>query len=101
MIFDLQREFGTLHEQKIKEGALFSTMSFPPVKGGSPGKPWGGGFAKPLKELLDNLFQSYIINSSFDESNLINELLSTIQERYQLKHFPYRIECIDISHLSG
>jgi excinuclease ABC subunit C len=27
--------------------------------------------------------------------------LLTIQKKYQLKKFPYRIECIDISHLSG
>ena len=31
----------------------------------------------------------------------MNDLLSSLQKRYQLKNFPYRIECIDISHLSG
>lgn len=94
IIFDLQREFGNLHEQKVKNGLLFSTFKnkIPPlIKGGQ------GGFA----ELLNNLFHSYIINSSFDESNLVNDLLLTLQTRYQLKKFPYRIECIDISHLSG
>ncbi|MFA7717723.1 MAG: GIY-YIG nuclease family protein, partial [Candidatus Absconditabacterales bacterium] len=98
IIADLQREFGLLHEQKNKDGLfLFSkgkaTDANPVIYSGTRGKS--------LRELLDNLFQSYIINSSFDESNLMNELLLTVQKRYQLKKFPYRIECIDISHMSG
>ena len=28
-------------------------------------------------------------------------MFATLQKRYHLKHIPYRIECIDISHLSG
>lgn len=99
IIFDLQREFGTLYEQKIAHGLLFSTIKKIPLDKG--GKPKAEGFAKQLIELSENLFQSYIINSSFDESNLVNDLLLSLQTRYQLKQFPYRIECIDISHLSG
>jgi len=83
IIFDLQREFGTLYEQKVSDGLLFTSFS----KGGGPRS--GGGFKKSgeaisgqLKTLFDSLFQSYIINSSFDESNLMNDLLSTLQKRY-------------------
>ncbi|MEI8091932.1 MAG: hypothetical protein WCG98_07150 [bacterium] len=96
IIFDLQREFGTLYEKENKNGLLFTSFA----KGGGPRS--GGGFKKnPLKELFESLFQSYIVNSSFDESNIMNDILSTLQKRYQLKKFPYKIECIDISHLSG
>jgi excinuclease UvrABC nuclease subunit len=50
---------------------------------------------------LDNALESYIVSTSLQEENLLNESLSTLQTRYNLPSFPYRIECIDISHLSG
>ncbi len=90
IIFDLQREFGTLYEQTNKDWLFITTM-----------KKLRKSVKKSIFELSENLFQSYIINSSFDESNLVNDLLLSLQTRYQLKQFPYRIECIDISHLSG
>ena len=31
----------------------------------------------------------------------MNDLLTELQQRYFIKNFPYHIECIDISHLSG
>jgi len=50
---------------------------------------------------LDNALESYIVSTSLQEENLLNESLSILQKRYKLPSFPYRIECIDISHLSG
>lgn len=53
-----------------------------------------------ILNLLEKFFESYIISESFQEENLLNDLLKTIQIRYSLKNFPYQIECLDISHLS-
>ena len=90
IVFDLQREFGTLYEQKVAHGLLFSTI-----------KKLSSSAKKSINELSEHFFQSYIVNSSFKETNLMNDILATLQTRYQLQNFPYRIECIDISHLSG
>jgi excinuclease UvrABC nuclease subunit len=54
-----------------------------------------------LQQMLDKFFDSYVISASFEGDNLQNELLQTLQKRYGLKKFPYRMECVDISHLSG
>lgn len=56
---------------------------------------------KDLFIFLDNALESYIVSTSLQEENLLNDSLSTLQTRYNLPSFPYRIECIDISHLSG
>jgi len=56
---------------------------------------------KELHALMEKFFDSYIISTSFEGENLNNDLLTQLQERYHLHKFPYRIECIDISHLSG
>jgi excinuclease UvrABC nuclease subunit len=57
---------------------------------------------KPLLHLAENFLESYIISQSLqEESTIINDLFKTLQARYGLKNIPYRIECIDISHLSG
>jgi len=53
-----------------------------------------------LFQFLDNALDSYIASTSLQEENLLGECLETIQKRYDLAYFPYRIECIDISHLS-
>lgn len=90
IVFDLQREFGTLYEQKVSNGMLFSTI-----------KKITSSAKKSINELSEHFFQSYIVNSSFNETNLMNDILSTLQRRYKLRNFPYKIECIDISHLSG
>jgi excinuclease UvrABC nuclease subunit len=55
-----------------------------------------------IKILLTKFLDSYIASTTFDsEDNLTQDLLSELQKRYHLTSFPYQIECIDISHLSG
>jgi excinuclease UvrABC nuclease subunit len=54
-----------------------------------------------LFAFLDNALESYIASTSLQEENLLSESLAQLQAKYKLAHFPYRIECIDISHLSG
>ena len=57
---------------------------------------------KEINELLEKFLQSYIASTTFDtEENLTQDLLQTLQDRYHLHKFPYRVECIDISHFSG
>ncbi len=51
--------------------------------------------------LLENLIQSLIISSSFEKENVLSSLLEILQERYFLKNYPYKMECVDISHFSG
>ena len=53
-----------------------------------------------IKNLLEKFIDWYILKNSFQETDLINDILAWLQTRYKLKNFPYRIECIDISHLS-
>ena len=58
----------------------------------------------PLREIIAQLERSidaYVLTSAFEKDNLINELLKTVEMRYSLKKFPYTMECLDISHLSG
>lgn len=87
---DLQREFGTLYTKTDKQWDICSTI-----------KTLKKSVEKNIRELANSLMQSYIINSSFEENNLIHDMLLNIQKRYNLQHIPYHIECIDISHLSG
>ncbi len=57
---------------------------------------------KEVHELFEKFLQSYIASTTFDiEENLTQDLLQTLQARYNLTKFPYRVECIDISHFSG
>lgn len=57
---------------------------------------------KEIDELMGKFIQSYIASTIFDkDENLTQDLLTTLQKRYHLHTFPYQIECIDISHLSG
>lgn len=52
--------------------------------------------------LLQKFLDSYIASTTFDtEDNLTQDLLWELQKRYYLTRFPYQIECVDISHLSG
>jgi len=51
--------------------------------------------------LLEKSFEDFVAVSSFEKESMMNDILKTLQERYKLTVFPYRIECIDISHLSG
>ncbi len=54
-----------------------------------------------IKNFIDRCFASFVVSTSFEEENLLNDLLSSLQIRYGLKNFPYRMELLDISHLSG
>ena len=66
------------------------------------GFEWKQKELKPLLQLAENFLDSYIISQSLqEESTMINDMFKTLQTRYGLKNVPYRIECIDISHLSG
>lgn len=52
-----------------------------------------------LKFLSDQI-DTIIIASSFEKENILNEILKNIQIKLKLKNFPYKIEWLDISHLS-
>lgn len=54
-----------------------------------------------LDNLIEGFFDSYILSTSFEDENLNNELLQSLQQRYFDGKFPYHMECLDISHLSG
>jgi len=54
-----------------------------------------------LKLFLDRCFESFIATNTFQEWTLLNDLLKSLETKYQLSCFPYRIECLDISHFSG
>ncbi|MBP6910727.1 hypothetical protein KBC03_03940 [Patescibacteria group bacterium] len=51
--------------------------------------------------LLERSIDAYVLTSAFEKDNLMNELLKTLHTRYGFEKFPYAIECLDISHLSG
>lgn len=51
--------------------------------------------------LLERSIDAYVLTSAFEKDNLMNELLKTLETRYGLRKFPYAVECLDISHLSG
>ncbi len=51
--------------------------------------------------LLERSIDAYVLTSAFETDNLMNELLKTLHTRYDWKKFPYSMECLDISHLSG
>ena len=46
---------------------------------------------------IDNLISTYVFK---DERN-IDKLLKNIQKKFNLKNYPYKIICLDISHNSG
>ena len=54
-----------------------------------------------LDQLFDNFFDSYVLAQTMKGDSVMNDLLRTLQSRYHLSKFPYHIECLDISHLSG
>jgi len=51
--------------------------------------------------LLEKSFEDFVAVSSFEKESMMNDILKTLQNNYKLSVFPYRIECVDISHLSG
>lgn len=54
-----------------------------------------------IQNLIEWFFESYIMSTSFEWENLNNSILEELKWKYGLKNFPYHIECVDISHLSG
>lgn len=92
-IFD--REFGNF--QIIEE---FSSAE---IKFGfqKAGKLLWKKIIEDIRWILENAISWFILSSSGEKLSVMNELLATLQMRYDLSQFPYRIECIDISHLSG
>jgi hypothetical protein len=42
-----------------------------------------------------------VLAQTMKGDSVMNDLLRTLQSRYHLSKFPYHIECLDISHLSG
>jgi excinuclease ABC subunit C len=51
--------------------------------------------------LLEKSFEDFVAVSSFEKESMMNDILKSLQTNYKLSAFPYRIECVDISHLSG
>ncbi len=56
---------------------------------------------KEIVNFMERCFDSFVVSTSFETENLLNDLLSSLQTRYAFKNFPYRMELLDISHLSG
>jgi excinuclease UvrABC nuclease subunit len=89
----IQRTFGEAMVKKNKNESQIISKSFDKI---------GKIVSKELWKLAENFLDSYIISQSLqEESTMINDMFTTLQARYELKNVPYRIECIDISHLSG
>lgn len=49
--------------------------------------------------MLEKSLESYIVSTSFESDNLVSELLSLMKTKYNFRNYPYRLECLDISHL--
>ncbi|MCX6825418.1 MAG: excinuclease ABC subunit UvrC [candidate division SR1 bacterium] len=89
----IQRTFGEAKIEKNKNEVLISSTDLAKL---------GKTVKKELWKLAENFVESYIITQSMqEESTMINDMFATLKTRYGLKNMPYRIECIDISHLSG
>ena len=54
-----------------------------------------------INGLLDGFLEAYIAGTSFEQESVMSALLESLQSRYSLKRLPTRMECLDISHLSG
>lgn len=89
----IERTFGKAKMKKNRNDIQITSESFGKI---------GKKVTKELWKLAENFLESYIITQSLqEESTMINDMFKTLQTRYELKNVPYRIECIDISHLSG
>ncbi len=55
---------------------------------------------KELDRHFSNFITSFIASSSWQKDSLANDILKWLQQRYGLGFYPYRIEALDISHLS-
>lgn len=89
----IQRTFGEGKDKKNKNDTQITSKTFAKL---------GIKTKKELWKLAEDFLESYIISQSLqEESTMINDMFATLKTRYGLKNIPYRIECIDISHLSG
>lgn len=50
---------------------------------------------------IDDYITSFISSITGKDQYLINNILSDLQTKYSLAHYPYKIECLDISHING
>jgi len=53
-----------------------------------------------IKQFLDLNLDNSISNHIFKDEKNVDELLKSIQDKFQLKNYPYKIVCLDISHTS-
>jgi excinuclease ABC subunit C len=58
------------------------------------------GDLSTLREQASRFIENFVISDSRQSNSVVNDLLGQLQSRYHLSTYPYRIECIDISHLS-
>ena len=87
MLANFSSEFGTFSPQ----GNWFATEKFSLTKEETA----------RMDQLFDDFFQSYLLAQTLQGGSVMKELLVELQKRYHLSHFPYQIECLDISHLQG
>ncbi len=97
----IQRTFGEwILERNKNETIITWNAKNSPVRGKN--EKGVGKITKPLLALAENFLESYIISHSLQEGTaIINDMFKTLKARYGLKKIPYRIECVDISHMSG
>ena len=55
---------------------------------------------KEIEKFLDLNLDEFIASHIFKDEKNIDELLKSIQKKFQLKNYPYKIVCLDISHTS-
>lgn len=54
-----------------------------------------------VRSLMEKFLDSYITSTAPRKHSILDTLLQSLQSKYNLQHYPYTMECIDISHLSG
>ena len=53
---------------------------------------------KEIENFLNLNLDSFIANYIFKDEKNIDEILKNIQKKFNLKNYPYKIVCLDISH---
>ena len=53
-----------------------------------------------IEKFLDLNLDAFIANHIFKDEKNIDEILKNIQNKFNLKNYPYKIVCLDISHTS-
>lgn len=56
---------------------------------------------KKIEEFLDLNLDEFISKHIFSNEKNIDEILKKIQNKFDLKNYPYKIVCLDISHING